>query len=261
MLGLNLNLDWSRIFTGGKLTHNMRSRNRYPKALVDLLNAHYQLKPGMIGADIGAGAGRLTALFLEHGFNMIAIEPDPRKREACTRLSDRWDALEVCHGTPVATGLGPRSVDFICAQRALYWPDQPAIRREFQRILRPSAPIALITDSRVYGGAAQSEAYERLLRDFCPGFQEKRQPYDIAAAVAAFFDGGEVYEDAFMGRHSLTLDGLIDETRSLAICPAPGDSNYQPMLRALRDFFEQWSVDNVLAVPTVCRVACGRLPN
>jgi SAM-dependent methyltransferase len=250
---------WKKLFTGGERTHDMRSRNRYPKALVDLLATRFAFKPGMLGADVGAGTGRLSALFLEHGYRMIAIEPDEKMREISNRLRDRWDQFESCHGTMVSTGLNAASVDFVVSQRALYWPDQTAMRREFQRILRPGGPVALITDSRVYSGAAQTEAYENVLRTFCPGFREKRQPYDIAAAVSAFFQGGEVYEDAFVGEHTLTLDALIDETRSLPISPHPGDPQYQPLQRALRDYFQQWAVGESIVVPTVCRVACGKL--
>jgi SAM-dependent methyltransferase len=256
---LGRNFKWSRLFTGGRHTHNMRSRNRYPKAIVDMVVQRYGLKPGMLGADVGAASGRLVALFLEHGYKMVAIEHDEKLRQACSRLQDRWPDLEVCHGTPVATGLSAQSVDFVVSQRGLYWADQPALRREFRRILRPGGVVLFIADSRVYGGAAQTEAYEAILRTYCRGFREKTAAYDLAGAVAAFFHGGDVYEDAFVAKQTLSLDTFMNETSSLPICPHPGDPQYQPLLRALRDYFEYWAKDGVLTIPTVCRVACGRL--
>jgi SAM-dependent methyltransferase len=254
-------MNWTKLFTGGSLMHDKRSRNRYPPAVIDLLVEKFGFHTGLLGADVGSGTGRLAALFLDHGFNIIAIESDGAKRAECERLRERWQHIRVHNGTPENTGLETASVDFVTAPRALYWPDQEAIRVEVARILKPGGLAMLITDNRVYGGALQSEAYEDLLRSYCVGFREKVLPHDIAGGVEAFFAGGDVYEDAFMGHQSLTFEALADQTRSLSICPRSEDPQYQPMMRSLRAYFEKWSVDGALVVPTVCRVAVGHMGN
>ncbi|SNT40085.1 Methyltransferase domain-containing protein [Granulicella rosea] len=252
-------MNWTNLFTGGRVMHDKRSRNRYPKALIEMLSSRFAFAPGMVGADIGAGSGRLSALFLEHGYSVTAVEGNHEKRDKCEQLRGRWPSLTVRNGTPEATGLATSSVDFVTAPRALYWPDQAAVGAEFRRILRPGGTAVLITDNRVYSGAAQSEAYEDVLRTNCLRFREKRMPYDLTGAVEAFFGRNEFYEDAFMGHQTLTYEALVQQTKALPICPRETDPQYQPLLRALRTFFDQWAKDGAILVPTVCRVACGRL--
>lgn len=119
--------------------------------------------------------------------------------------------------------------------------------------------MVLITDNRVYGGSVQQEEYEQLLRTHCADFQEKSIPDGTASKVAAFFEGSEVFEDAFVGRQALTLEALIKQTSCMTIAPAESDPRHPPMLQALADYFARWAVDGYVIVPVVCRVACARL--
>ena len=241
-------------------THGIPSSPRYPAALVDLLHARCHLRPRQAGAVVCNGSLRLAELFLRQGGPVTLVEADPAMRPVIVDLARPFAGARVMQGTPWATGLSGRSVDFIASDRVLFSPQQAAIREEFARILRPGAPVALITDNRVYGGGRQAEQYEQILRTHGNGFREKAQSADITGSVAAFFAGGEVYEDAFIGEQVLTLDELLTQAASLPIYPPPGDWHRAPIESALRKFFRHWSIEGAVIIPTVCRVAFGHLP-
>jgi hypothetical protein len=76
--------------------------------------------------------------------------------------------------------------------------------------------------------------------------------------VEDFFAGGEMFREEIAGEQRLTLEELVGQTQSLSVAPGPGHPKYIGMQQALREFFDRWTVDGVVAMRTVCKVACGR---
>ncbi len=239
--------------------HSDFATSPYTEDLVHLLAGRFGIQPGEQGAYIGAASTRLATLFLDHGHSLVATATSPAGKTELETLKHRWPSFRVTTGTPEATNLPPSSVDFILSERALHLPRLGAIRDEFRRVLRPGGVVVVITDNRVYGGSAQQEAYDQLLRTHCADFHEKTAPAGIAAKVSEFFNSADVFEDAFVGRHALSLSALIEQTTCLPIAPKPEDPAHEPMLRALKHFFTDWAQEGYVTVPVVCRVACGHL--
>ena len=208
----------------------------YPPALIEILRARFGLTTGHAGVVVTSGSDRLPELFRRQG-------------EQITVIGD----------SPAHTGLPDASADFLAADRVLFSDDQDSVRQEFRRILRHGAPVILITDNRVYSGSEQQEAYEALLRAHCAGFREKRVPYDIGDAVNHFFRGGQVFEDAFIGRQAFSRQEFLNQAAALSIYPQSGDRHRPILEQGLSAFFERWNEGGVLHIPTVCRVAYGHL--
>ena len=164
-----------------------------------------------------------------------------------------------CRGPRRRPALPTASLDFLVSDRVLFTPELLQVRREFARVLRPGSPVALVTDNRVYSGGSQAQEYDELLRAGCPGFREKRSPYDVRAAVASFFQGGSVYEDAFISEQVLTLDQLRAQTAALPIYPAQDATRMAQLDEALTSYFHRWALEDELTLPTICRVAVGCL--
>ena len=239
--------------------HSDFATSPYTEDLVHLLAGRFGIQQGEQGGYIGAASTRLATLFLDHGHKLVATAATPAGRHQLETLKGRWPEFRVVSGSPEATNLPPSSLDFILSERALHMPRLASIREEFRRILRPGGVVVMITDNRIYGGSAQQEAYDELLRKYCAGFREKTGPVDIPAKVDDFFQNAEVFEDAFVGRHALNLAGLMEQTTCMPIAPNTGDPQHAPMLLALREFFAEWAVEGYVTVPVVCRVACGHL--
>lgn len=242
----------------GRVADYERYRSRYPAAVIDLLIERCGLSREAQVADIGAGTGMLSELFLENGNAVIAIEPNDDMRDACERLTQTWPGAIVRKGTAEATGLDDASVDFITAGRAFHWFDPEPTKREFQRILRPGGWVVLVSNSRVRDESPQSVALESLLQEYGTDYAENRKRYEIGPSIDAFFNGGELFREQIPGEQRVTLDGLIGLTQSLSVSPMPDDPRYQPMLEALGEFFAKWQHGGELVVPTVCKLSCGR---
>jgi len=242
----------------GRVADYERYRSRYPSQVVDILVERCGLTRDSQIADIGAGTGMLSELFLEHGNAVVAIEPNDEMRSSCERLSQAWPGLLVKKGTAESTGLEDASVDFIAAGRAFHWFNPEPTKREFQRILRPAGWIVLVSNSRVRDDSPQSMAYETLLRDYGTDYAENRSRYEIAPRIDAFFAGGELFREEIAGEQRVTLDELIGLTQSLSVSPMPDDPRHKLMLDALGEFFSKWQNDGEIVIAIVCKLACGR---
>src|SRR5579875_1627034 len=102
-----------------------RFRPRYPDEVVQLLQRECGLKQDDLVADIAAGTGLLTEVFLAAGHWVIAVEPNHAMRAVCASLQPRYARLECVSGTAENTGLASRSVALVVAGQALHWFDLP----------------------------------------------------------------------------------------------------------------------------------------
>jgi len=99
--------------------------------------------------DVGAGTGKLTAVLVGLGCEVVAVEPDPEMRA-------RIAGAEVRTGTAEELPLAARSVDAIVAGQAAHWFDRPRFLDEAARVLRPGGTVGLLwneVDDRVDAGA------------------------------------------------------------------------------------------------------------
>src|SRR5690606_31073628 len=111
----------------GRFTHRVddyvRGRPDYPPELVDTLLAAGALGPGDRIADLGAGTGISSRLFLERGFAVVGVEPDAAMRAAADAGLAGFPGWRSVGGRAEATGLAPASVDLAVAFQAFHWFD------------------------------------------------------------------------------------------------------------------------------------------
>jgi len=242
----------------GRVGDYERYRSRYPSQVIDILKDRCGLLPEHHVADVGAGTGMLSELFLQHGNSVAAVEPNDEMRAACEQLASAWPGLLVKKGTAEKTGLMAESVDFVSAGRAFHWFDAVRAGQEFRRILRPGGWVVLVTNSRVRDDSPQSVAFEGVLRDYGTDYAANLKRYQIDSTIEEFFRGGEFFKEEIAGEQCLTLDELIGFTQSLSVTPEAGHPKYEGMQAALRKFFAKWQGDDAVTTPTVCRMTCGR---
>jgi ubiquinone/menaquinone biosynthesis C-methylase UbiE len=245
----------------GRVAEYERYRNRYPDEVIATLVERCGLTPKTQIADIGAGTGMLSELFLEYSGSVMAIEPNDEMRAACERLKQRWPGLQVRKGTAEATGLEDASMDLVTAGRAFHWFDPEPTRREFQRILRPGGWVALVSNSRVRDESPQSVTFESILNEYGSDYEANRKRYEIGPVIDTFFSGGELFRVEFAGEQYLTLEELSGLTQSFSVAPLPDDPRYAELQAALEKFFSEWQQDGVVVLATRCKLACGRFSN
>lgn len=117
--------------------HYDRVRPGYPADSVDwLLPAR-----ASSAADIGAGTGKFTALLVERGLTVAAVDPS---RDMLEQLRSAYPEVDAREGTAEATGLTDSTFDVVSVAQAWHWCDPLAASTELSRILSPEGVLGLI---------------------------------------------------------------------------------------------------------------------
>jgi SAM-dependent methyltransferase len=231
----------------GRAADYLKGRPPYPEAVVDLLEEH-GLAPGSLAADIGAGAGAASLLFLRRGYRVIAVEPNDDMRAAALALG-----IDARPGTGEDTGLADASFDLVLCAQAFHWMDQPRAWAEFHRIARPGAFIALLWNNRVRSGTPFLEELEALLH--------RHAVEDIAWAERMEMRRWPGMSEAvFPNVQRLDHGAFLARISSLSWMPKPGAPGHEEMAAALRELFEKHNRGGFVEMPHECAVYWTRRP-
>ncbi|WP_407923711.1 class I SAM-dependent methyltransferase [Cohnella fermenti] len=239
----------------------VKYRPSYPKEALDYLFGEVGFGPGSVVADVGAGTGIFSALLLERGAHVIAVEPNEAMRaEAVGRLAAQGgDRFEAASGSAEATGLPDASVDGITCAQSFHWFDREATRAEFRRILKPGGRAALIWNNRVTTGTAFLEEYEQLLLGLGTDYAKVNHRNVTREHLEAFFRDGNVREARFAISQRFDFDGLSGRLRSSSYSPAPDTAGFAPMMKALRELFDRNEQGGTVSMDYVTEVYWGEV--
>lgn len=241
----------------GKVTDYDRYRERYsPEVLLPILREHTGLTPEWTIADIGAGTGMLSDVFLANTNPVIAIEPNTEMRAACATLHPA-SSLTVINGTAEETGLSDQSIDLITAGRALHWFHLDRAMQEFRRILKPDGWVAIIAFGRTEHGHKENEALEMILRRFSDDHADTHAGYKVYRRLNDYLSR-DFFHQELLSSMALDWEGLYGLVMSLSPSPRRADRNYPAFEQALRDLFERYSSDGQFVVQTRYWINLGR---
>lgn len=244
----------------GRVESYRRYRPGYPPALVDLLSRACGLTSHSVIADIAAGTGLLTEVFLAAGFSVTAVEPNAQMRAACSELTKNYPRLRVAEGTAETTALANRSVDLITVAQAMHWFDLDRARAEFVRIVKPGGWSAIIYNNRPPGGDAFHEGYEHLLQEFGVDYADVKQQHMGHKSLAAFFAPAAMECAVLANEQSFDLEGLEGRVLSSSYMPQPGHPRFEAMREAVQRLFDQTQTNGGVTMKHDCVVCWGQLP-
>lgn len=115
-----------------------RARASYPPEAVA-----WVLEPGRAGSgmrvlDLGAGTGRVSAVLLGLGYDVVAVEPDDAMRALVP------SGVQALAGTAEDVPLPDQSVDAVLVGQAWHWFDQEQALAQVRRVLRPGGVLGLL---------------------------------------------------------------------------------------------------------------------
>jgi ubiquinone/menaquinone biosynthesis C-methylase UbiE len=243
----------------GRVESYRRFRPTYPRAIVDLLRRECSLNPNSQIADIAAGTGFLSEIFLAAGFPVTAVEPNHEMRTACAMLAEKFPKLRVVPGTAEATGLPSHSIDLITVAQAMHWFDLERTHVEFARILKPGCWCAVIYNNRRLGGDLFHEAYERFLLEFGVDYFSVKQQHVGRKRLAEFFSPSPMQCTVLPNPQSLTLDALEGRILSSSYMPQPGQARFEEMRAAIQRLFAETELNGAVTMHHDC-VVCYEQP-
>ena len=217
------------------------------------------LTPEWLVADVGAGTGMLTDVFLANGNRVIAIEPNAEMRAACARLHANEPKLEIREGSAETTGLADASVDLVCSGRALHWFNLEAAMREFRRVVRPGGWVVSVAAGRTDFGREENEAFVRVLEQFSGSANERLEAYAAYTRMKNFFDESDFHHYERGGELRMDWPHLRGMALSLSHSPRIGDPRFPPFERALKEFFDRYEKSGFVTWETRCWLNAGRI--
>jgi SAM-dependent methyltransferase len=243
----------------GRVESYRRYRPTYPAETVDLLRHACHLTHDSVIADIAAGTGLLTEIFLAAAFRVVAVEPNAGMRNACASLVRSFPLLRVTEGTAEATGLSDHSIDLITVAQAMHWFDLARARAEFVRILKPGGWCAVLYNNRHPSGDAFHEGYEGLLQDFGIDYAAVKQQHMGRKRLAAFFAPSPMEFAVLSNEQSFSLEGLEGRILSSSYMPQQDHPRFEEMREAVRHLFDETRTDGHVTMKHDCVVCWGQL--
>jgi SAM-dependent methyltransferase len=217
------------------------------------------LTPEWLIADVGAGTGMLSDVFLANGNRVIAIEPNAEMRAACAHLHATEPKLEIREGAAEATGLGDASVDMVCSGRALHWFHLELAMREFRRVVRPGGWVISVAAGRTDFGREENEAFVRVLEQFSGSTKERLEAYSAYTRMKNFFEGSEFHHYERGGELRMDWEHLRGMALSLSHAPRTEDPRFPEFEQTLKDFFGRYQRQGAITWETRCWLNAGRI--
>jgi SAM-dependent methyltransferase len=235
-----------------------RYRPDYPPAVLAVLVAEAGLTADWVVADVGAGTGLSTRLFLGNGNRVVAVEPNAEMRAAVEWLLGGVPGFRSVAGTAEATGLRESSVDLVVCAQAFHWFDPARTRAEFLRILKPGGWVALIWNTRRTAAAPFMGEYEALLERYGTDYGRVRHDRLPSDLLERFF-GGPFRRLVVPHAQNLDRDGLRGRLLSSSYTPAEGDPARDALLRAADEMFARHARNGRVRLEYDTEIHLGRL--
>lgn len=216
----------------------VKYRPFYPEQVLRLFQAECGLTAGWDIADIGAGPGNLSRLFLGNGNRVFAVEPNREMREAGRDLLGADPNFVSLDGSAEETGLQAHSVDLVVAGQAFHWFDQQLAKEEFARILRPDGWIALIWNMRQTAESSFATKYEAILRSI-PEYSKVKADTAPVEALRAFFAPAEMRQATLFNDQRLDLQAFLGRVLSSSYVPQAGTPGHEQIIDDLTRLYHE----------------------
>jgi SAM-dependent methyltransferase len=250
--------DSTRRFSS-RVDNYKRYRPGYPVEVFGVLRAAGALRPDSVVADIGSGTGIFSALLLENGHQVFAVEPNEPMRAAAEERFTAEENFTSVPGTAEATTLPAASIDLITSAQAFHWFDREPTRAEFARILRPGGWVALIWNERQLDSTPLLRAYESLLREFGRDYLAVRHQELGLEKVRRFFGHDDVQLTVLKNAQSFDYAGLEGRLLSSSYAPESGQPSHAPMLARLRAIFDEHADGGTVELRYDTQVYCAQI--
>ena len=242
-----------------RVDNYVKFRPDYPPDVLGVLRSRCGLIPETVVADVGSGTGIFTRQLLANGNTVYGVEPNAEMRAAGAEFLAAFPRFHSVDGTAEATTLPDGSVGVITAAQAFHWFKRKRTRTEFARILAPGGWLALIWNDRPLDRTPFLRAYEALLHEFGPDYLAVRHQHLDLPQVQEFVGCTEVTLTVLEHRQLLDYDGLEGRLLSSSYAPEAGHPLHEPMLRRLREIFEQYQADGTVSLDYDTQVYCALL--
>jgi SAM-dependent methyltransferase len=250
-------MDSTKRFSN-RVADYVKYRPHYSTAIITFLQERYNLTTDKLIADIGAGTGISTQLFLEADYRVVAVEPNAEMRDKAIELLNTYPGFAAANGTAENTGLAAESVDAIIAGQAFHWFNAQNARAEFKRILKPGGIVALIWNERKTASAFEKE-YDQLIITHGQDYVQVGHRNIDYEHIGAFFDPEPFELKEFDNKQVFNFEGLKGRLLSSSYMPTKDQPGYGPMIDDLQTLFNRYQQNGEITIHYDTKVYVGNL--
>lgn len=242
----------------GRVENYIRFRPHYPPQVVSLLDREIGLTKDWLIADIGSGTGISAELFIRNGNTVFGVEPNREMREAAEKEYRANAQFISIDARAEATSLPDNSIDMIVAGQAFHWFDKRLAKNEFTQIIKPGGYLTLMWNiKRVV--STFDKAYEQMLFDYGLGYDQMLHSKANEPAIESFFSPCVYLKASIPNKQILDFPSLQGRLLSASYAPLNPHPNHEPMLRRLREIFDQYNKDGRVVIEYDCYVFSGKI--
>ncbi len=246
----------------GRAADYVKTRPSYPRGVLAILEQTCGLDRARAVADLGSGTGIFTALLLESGATVHAVEPNADMRVAAEAMIGTEPRFHSVAGRAEATTLPAGSVDLVTAAQAFHWFELEGARAEMRRILRPTttqaATVALVWNDRSLDATPFLREYEALLVARCPKYRELQGKANSVDKFDALLGKDQWTRHAVPNEQRLDREGLVGRLLSSSYSPREGDVGHAETFAELRTLFDRHAVSGEVAMLYETVIITGR---
>ena len=261
----------------GRASFYAKHRPTYPDTVIAVLKKRAGWHAEATVADLGAGTGLSSELFLRHGNTVRGVEPNADMRAESMPLQSRFPQFQMLEGLAEQTGLQDASFDFVVAATAFHWFDAERCRAEFRRILKPEGRVVLLWNLHQSPQTPLLKAFEQLSTRYADDGRHRwgRERHNIMSSADRLFIEPRNYVKRYLENNQrLDYEGFEGRFLSSSYVALPGDRRFgsaraEPshqrsldrMIAELRDLFDRHAVDGSVEMKYQTAVYHGRLPD
>jgi SAM-dependent methyltransferase len=219
-------------------------RPRYDDHAIDAIAAAAGGGPRLL--DVGAGTGRLSGPLLEHGFDVVAVEPLDEMRAILTRHVGPDRALA---GRAEELPLPDASVDGAVCGDAWHWFDGARAADELVRVIRPGGGVVVcVTHPRWLGSDDAPDwwldlgaVHWALPKGDHPYLTGSRRPEGLEGHPA--FDEIQTRDEPFV--HSTDRAGIVAHWASMSFVATLPDAQRTQLLHEIDGMLARRGIDEI----------------
>ncbi len=243
----------------GRSSDYSQYRPSYPPDIIPLLEKEIGFSPASVVADVGAGTGILSRLFIENGNTVFGVEPNDEMRGVAKTGLRAFPNFHALKGTGEETNLQQDSIDLVVCGQSFHWLDPVRAKVEFRRILKEPGNVALFWNDRVDVQGGFNPEYEKIIMEYSPKYH---------SSGSTVLDDG-LFEDFFSGTcrvftldnfQELNLEGIMGRYQSASYSISQDDKNYQKLVNSFEEAFKEHQENGFVKLLYKTKAFIGTLP-
>ena len=247
------NLDATKRFSN-RANDYVKYRPGYPVRAIRYL-CERGINADAVVADVGSGTGILSKLLIPYARHVFGVEPNAAMRSEAEEVLGRLEKFTSIAGTAEDTGLPDSFIDVIVVAHAFHWFDQEAAVKEFKRIAKKPALLAVLWNTRLDDTLFLRD-YENLLETFGTDYRQVDHRKIEERQLEEYFLS-DFEKQEFGNEQVLDKDGLKGRLLSCSYVPKPGETDHDQLIRRAEEIFDEHQENGAVVLRYSTQVYSG----